>query len=120
LRHQPPPRTSRTLWTAIVLAAAISAGCDAYTGARGRVTDESQIPIADAEVRLVSLKTGKVDLRRTEQDGSFVSGIVHGLGAGRFVLVVSKPGYVTFRHDIKAKTAVQLDVVLTRKENSPK
>jgi hypothetical protein len=108
------------LWLAVISAVMICAGCDAHTGAFGRVTDESRDPIAGAEVRLISLKTGKVDLRTTEQDAKFVSEIIHGWGEERFVLTISKPGYFTFRQAIEAKTTVDLNVVLTPTHDSPK
>ncbi len=93
---------------------AILSACDARTSVRGTVVDADGKAIGDAEVRLVSLKSGRTDVTYTDENGAFVCGITHGPAAGKFQFSVSKPGYGTYRKEINEKAAISEKIVLTR------
>jgi protocatechuate 3,4-dioxygenase beta subunit len=93
--------------------------CDAWTSVRGKVSEADGRPVAGASVRLVAGKNGRTAEMTSQADGSFSVGLIHGAFAGRFQLVISKPGYVPFSRDIEAKTQQQVDVMLTPKRENP-
>ena len=99
---------------ALLLTLATLVGCDALTSAKGIVSGRDGHPVAGASVRLVALKSGKAKEMKTAEDGAFSLEIIHGAFAGRFQLVVSKPGYSTFSRNIPAKSREEITVMLER------
>ena len=93
---------------------AVLGACDARTAVWGIVSDDNGKPLPRASVRLVAEKNGKVAECNSGRDGSFLVGMTHGPFAGRFTLLVSKPGFLTFRAGVKANTRGQLRVLLNR------
>jgi hypothetical protein len=63
-------------------------------------------------VRLIRIETGDVEESQTDQDGSFVVTIIHGLFPGRFKLIVSKQGFATFSEEVRPNTIQKLKVIL--------
>jgi hypothetical protein len=101
-------------WLGLLMvgAATVSLACDGRTSVRGGVYDSQKKPIGNAEVQLTAVKSQRVATSQSEEDGSFVVGITHGFSAGRFLLTVSRPGYVTYRAEIAGNTRETMDVTL--------
>lgn len=110
----------RSWITTVILLSAILSACDARTSARGTVVDADGKPVAGAEVRLVSLKSGRSDVTQTDAEGAFICGITHGPAAGKFQLSVSKSGYKTYQKEIDEKTAISERIVLSKESESVK
>lgn len=102
----------------LALVLLVLVGCDAGTSVRGIVSETNGRPVAGASVRLLAVKNGKMAEMNSEADGSFHVTMLHGPFPGEFQLLVSKPGYLTFKRDIQAKTRQQLDVVLTPQQGT--
>jgi hypothetical protein len=95
-------------------------GCDAHTSASGIVLDGNGAALQGASVRLSMVKSGRTLAVNTSQDGTFEVGMTHGPFAGRFDVLISKPGFVTYRQEIPANTRQELRIVLSRAaESSP-
>jgi len=106
--------------TAVILLLAILSACDARTSVRGTVADADGKPVAGAEVRLVSLKSGRSDVTQTDEEGAFICGITHGPAAGKFEFMVSKAGFAPFRKEVEERAELSEKIVLIRESESAK
>ena len=106
-----PPWCSGFLVAALFL---VTLSCDVFTSARGVVEDDENRPVSGATVRLVSLDTGRTAEMSTDERGSFLVEMAHGLPAGRFAVTVSRQGYVTYRKEFWAKEDPGLKIILAR------
>jgi hypothetical protein len=86
----------------------------------GRVTDESGLPVSEADVMVLDAESlrGRTQRTRvapghgrTDADGSFT---VSGVRAGEASLTVRKPGFVPFRKTLDAETTMSVDVQLAK------
>jgi hypothetical protein len=99
-------RTSLLLLLTIVLAAPALAQTSTAT-IRGKVTDENNAPIADAEVNAVGSETGFVKTVRTRADGGFV---LAGLTPGPYGIVVSSAVHEPRSRDLILLVGQSIDV----------
>lgn len=76
----------------------LTAGVDAQTSSlTGRVTDPQSGVVANATVTLTGPAAGRPRTARSAADGTFV---FDGLGAGRYVVQVTAPGFVTWVQEV--------------------
>lgn len=109
-------RTREHIGLAIVALVVLTA-CDKHTSVRGSVAETSGHPISGASVSLVAVKSGRTVQMTSEADGSFSVGITHGAFPGRFRIVISKSGYLTFTQEVQANTQQQIAVVLSPQQD---
>ena len=102
----------RLLVAELTIAVLALVACDARTSVRGFVVDESGKPVVGASITLTRVGTGETTTTLSAEDGSFLVGITHGPWAGQFEIVVSKPGFRTFRQAVEANTRINVRVVL--------
>lgn len=76
----------------VTIAALCLCACDAYTGARGVVTDETGEAVRDARVQLIGVADQTPREVRTTDAGDYQVGLVHGTETKDTTLRVTKPG----------------------------
>lgn len=95
------------LLTLIVGFVAFSAFAQSTTATlRGKVTDDSGRPIANAEINAVSTTTGFVHTVKSSSDGSY---LLAGLTPGTYNVIVAAPGREPVQRDLEVRVGQLID-----------
>jgi hypothetical protein len=103
----------RVRFLLLTIGALTLAACDAFISVRGVVKDGSGLMMEGAMAELKPSNGGVAAHERTAKDGSFQVGRTYGLGSGRFMLTVSRPGYKPHLVEIEPARAYTCEIILS-------